>query len=212
MKLLIVRHGESEKNISGLVQGLNTKSDLTDNGRQQAQRLAEKLKDEHIDLAFVSPMPRTQQTAEIILQYHSDITIQTEPELTERRHATKYEGGPASKIHEDWQASGLPFGEFKVEDGESWFEAGERVTDFIKNIIHQYKNSHKTILIVGHGAVFTYWLMHLDGKDTHLESKEQYDYYHPHNTAISVIEVDENGEHQINLLNDISHLDELPKD
>jgi probable phosphoglycerate mutase len=211
MRLIIVRHGESEKNINQIVQGPNTRSDLSDNGRQQAQKLADKLKNEPIDLAFVSPMPRAQQTAEIILQYHPDTIVQTASELTERRHATKYEGGPASRIRQDWLASGLPFGEFKVEDGESWFEAGERVTSFVSGLIHQPNNSRKTILIVGHGAVFTYLLMKMDGKDTHLESKEQYDYYHPGNTAVAVIEVDETGQHQIVTLNDSSHLDEPTK-
>jgi len=206
MKLLIVRHGESEKNTTGLVQGPNTQSNLTDLGRRQAQKLAEKLKLEHIDLAFVSPMDRARQTADIILQYHPDTVVQYALELSERSHG-QYEGGPSSKPLEDWHASGLPFGEFKPEGGESWFEAGERVTGFIHSILNRHKNDSPTILIVGHGSVFTYFLMQAGGQDTHAESKERYDYYHPSNTAMSTLELGENGQLKLISLNNVSHLD-----
>jgi hypothetical protein len=52
----------------------------------------------------------------------------------------------------------------------------------------------------------------MDGKDVRLESKEQYDYYHPDNTAVAVIEVDEDGMHHITSLNDTSHLEDSSHD
>lgn len=205
MKLLIVRHGESEKNISGLVQGADSKSDLTANGRNQAQRLANRLKSEQIDMAFVSPLPRAQQTAEIILQYHPATTVTLAPKLRERSYG-KYEGGPTSVPRQDWLASGLPFGEFKPEGGESWFEAGERATHFIQEIFNQYKGSDLTILIVAHGSIFTYFLMQADGQSTREENKERYDHYHPKNTAMSILEPDHSGQLKLVSLNDVSHL------
>ncbi|MFH0905198.1 MAG: histidine phosphatase family protein [bacterium] len=204
MKLIVVRHGESKGNTSDLVQGAESK--LSNEGCQQAQRLADKLKDEQIDAAFVSPLFRAQQTANIILRHHPGLGIQTVPELRERDYGI-YEGRPASEPQADWRASGLPFGEFKPEGGESWYEAGERATSFIRSLIDRYKDSDQTILVVGHGSIFTYFLTHMDGKDVCANSKEQYDYYHPHNTAMSVIEVDATGHYQLTTLNDISHLD-----
>ncbi|WP_052595020.1 histidine phosphatase family protein [Luteipulveratus mongoliensis] len=68
MRLLLIRHGESEHSIRRLVAGDNGCPGLTELGRAQAPRLRDRLREEarHYDLLLSSTVPRAQQTAEIL--------------------------------------------------------------------------------------------------------------------------------------------------
>ena len=66
MRLYIIRHGETEWNVSGRMQG-STDIPLNEKGIRLAQVTAEGLKDVSFDLAITSPLERAKQTAEIIL-------------------------------------------------------------------------------------------------------------------------------------------------
>lgn len=48
MRLIILRHGETEQNKAGIIQG-QIRGQLTEPGKQQAKLLAERLKKERID-------------------------------------------------------------------------------------------------------------------------------------------------------------------
>lgn len=205
MKIILVRHGESEGNISNLTQGVSVKNRLTANGYEQAKKLSEKLREVKIDLAFVSPLDRTRQTAEIVLEKHPATKIEFSNKLKEK-DAGLFAGRPGNDMLAAWHASGLPFGEFQPEGGESWYQAGERVVSFAEEIINQYKNTDMTILLVGHGSIFTYMLMWADKFDPQKNTKEIYDYYHPDNTAVAMIEVNQEGEPTLVSLNNTSHL------
>ena len=65
--ITLLRHGESEGNISGVLQG-QTDYPLTKTGIEQAQRLAStwKAQDVKFDLIISSPLLRASQTAQII--------------------------------------------------------------------------------------------------------------------------------------------------
>lgn len=206
MKIILVRHGESEGNISHLVQGAMSKSNLTSVGREQTSKLAERLATTKIDLAFVSPLDRARQTAEIILKNHSNTKIEFSDQLKEK-DAGVFAGRPGSDFIEAWQASGLDYGEFQPEDGESWYQSGERVVGFVKGLIDQYKDSDNTILVVGHGSIFTYLLMWADKFDPKSNTKEDYDHYHPANTAVAIIESEKNSFYELVSFNDTSHLE-----
>ena len=66
MTLLLVRHGQSEGNVEGLIQGQLDKP-LTDLGRRQALAVAERLKSEGgADRIVASPLARAFATAEAI--------------------------------------------------------------------------------------------------------------------------------------------------
>ena len=62
MRLILVRHGETNENKNKVVQGfLNTT--LSKIGIQQAKKVANRLKDEKIDFAYSSDLDRAKQTA-----------------------------------------------------------------------------------------------------------------------------------------------------
>jgi bisphosphoglycerate-dependent phosphoglycerate mutase family 1 len=66
-KLVLVRHSKSEWNVLGKWTGW-TDVDLNEEGREDAKRTAEAVKNIHFDQAFVSNLKRAQQTLEIILK------------------------------------------------------------------------------------------------------------------------------------------------
>ena len=63
--LLLVRHGETDWNADGRLQG-HTDRPLSEYGRRQARRLAEELVDEPLDAIYASDLARARETAEIV--------------------------------------------------------------------------------------------------------------------------------------------------
>ena len=82
MTLLLVRHGESEGNVEGLIQGQLDKP-LTDLGHVQAKAVAERLRaDGGADRIVTSPLSRALQTAEAIGSA-LDLPVTTDDRLME---------------------------------------------------------------------------------------------------------------------------------
>ena len=73
-KFVVVRHGETMANRTGLLQG-QTECPLNDNGRAQAAAAGERLKDMHFDAAYASTLSRAWETAEIITAHHPGIDM-----------------------------------------------------------------------------------------------------------------------------------------
>ncbi|TFY66677.1 hypothetical protein EVG20_g4414 [Dentipellis fragilis] len=79
----IVRHGETEENRRGVVQGqLDTELNAT--GHAQAARVAEALRDVPFAAAYASDLARAAVTAEIILKHHPGVPLRKVAELRER--------------------------------------------------------------------------------------------------------------------------------
>lgn len=57
MKLFITRHGQTDWNLRGIIQG-TTDIPLNDTGRAQALTVAKVLKEEKLDAIIVSPLKR----------------------------------------------------------------------------------------------------------------------------------------------------------
>jgi len=67
-RLILVRHGESEYSVRGLVNGdASVAVGLTAAGEEQARRLDTMLADEQLDLCVTSQLRRTQLTAALAL-------------------------------------------------------------------------------------------------------------------------------------------------
>lgn len=65
MKIFITRHGQTEWNALGRLQGRKD-IELNEVGKEQALTTGEKIKDEKIDIIITSPLKRARETAEII--------------------------------------------------------------------------------------------------------------------------------------------------
>ena len=62
MKLYLIRHGETDYNRQGIVQGGGVDSSLNDLGRRQAEAFFEHYKHLRFDAVYVSALKRTHET------------------------------------------------------------------------------------------------------------------------------------------------------
>lgn len=69
MRLILVRHGETDLNKQRRVQGLSNLG-LNEKGRRQAEALAQALKNEKLDAIYASPLRRARETAQAISRFH----------------------------------------------------------------------------------------------------------------------------------------------
>lgn len=81
MRLILVRHGQTQHNADGLVQG-QADIPLSDVGRRQAAALAAALADEPIQAIVSSPLRRAWDTAATIAAARG-LTVSEEPDLIE---------------------------------------------------------------------------------------------------------------------------------
>lgn len=159
--IYIARHGETEWNVQGLMQG-HMDSPLTENGRNQARELAEALRHIHFDAIFSSDLLRAKRTAEIIA-LEKELAIQTTKALRERNFGT-FEGHSLAeygKLFESVQKLSWKerINHKPSEDAESIEELLMRYITFLREIAVAY--SGKTVLMVSHGGVMRNLLISL---------------------------------------------------
>lgn len=151
MKIFITRHGETEWNTKGILQG-HLDSPLTRNGIEGAYKLSKRLKDYEFDYIITSPLYRAYKTAEIISE-PNNTTIVKDDSLKEI-NCGEFQGYNFKDI---W----LKFPELKRQmdsdpvnfiypNGESLSQFYKRVVLGFTDILNKYENSK--ILIVGHGG------------------------------------------------------------
>lgn len=158
----LVRHGETEWNIKGLMQG-HMDSPLTKNGENQALSVAKELGSKKFDLAFSSDLLRARRTAEIIAKEHKLEIVTTE--LLRERNFGEYEGKLEKELNIfDEYINSLTDNErlnfkFKSEIVESDNETAIRLTTFLREtaILHPDKN----ILVITHASIIRSLLLKL---------------------------------------------------
>ena len=150
-KVLIVRHGETEWNATGRIQG-HTDVTLSEKGRWQARLMAGRLADVPIRAAYCSDLKRATETAKIILG-ERDIQLNPTPRLREY-HKGVFEGLTAaemqSKHPELFSASLLKDLDFAPTGGESIIQTSARIAGFLADVKQMHGND--PVLIVGHGG------------------------------------------------------------
>lgn len=144
IKLYIVRHGITDWNEKGLVQGA-TDIALNAVGIAQTKELASKINLSKIDICLCSPLKRARQTADILLGNKFNVIYD---DLLIERGFGDYEG---KKINFDLIASQW---DYVLNDSshniESLKDCLLRANNFLNKIKKEYPN--KTILIVSHGS------------------------------------------------------------
>lgn len=157
----IVRHGETEWNVKGLMQG-HKDSPLTDRGIQQAKHLAQELKNISFDIIFSSDLPRAKRTAQIIT-LERKLALKTS-ELLRERNFGQFEGKHKSSLKDfDTIFESLSNQEkyfYKsAPDIESDEELVGRFITFIREVAISYPKN--TVLLVSHGGMIQALLIHL---------------------------------------------------
>lgn len=146
MNLYVVRHGQTDWNIQGLVQGL-TDIELNLSGIKQANTVAEQLKNINFAAIYSSPLKRTVSTAKLINKYHNKDII-TDKRIIERCFGN-FEGTTGLKNKFDYWDYQLNLDDNNVESVKMLFN---RVKDFLLDIYKLYKDTDYNILIITHGG------------------------------------------------------------
>ena len=145
MKLYVVRHGQTDQNVLGLVQG-DTESDLTEKGIEDAKALQELVASLDIDVVVSSPLRRALDTAKLITNNTKDIII--DERLIERDFGLS-EGKPVD------EELTVKYWNFKLNTDINQVEKIQdlmfRITEFIEDMRNKYED--KKVLVVAHSAI-----------------------------------------------------------
>ena len=153
-RIFLIRHGETNWNKEGRFQG-QIDIPLNDNGKDQARKTFEYLRNISFNKAFSSSMNRPYETAQIILQNKDDLKIEKIDSLVEISHGL-WEGKLEAEIREKWPTL-LNNWHNKPEvvimpEGESIKDVSERSIDAFDKICLSQKDNDLTLL-VAHDAV-----------------------------------------------------------
>src|ERR1700704_5690388 len=134
-ELLLVRHGETDGNAEGKLQG-HTDRPLNDYGRRQAQALADRLAGEDIDAVYASDLSRARETAEILAAKHG-LTVVVDPDLREKNWGN-WEGLTSDeRLHVEFE-------------GETSEAHRDRMLIAVERIVERHPEGR--ILVVTHGG------------------------------------------------------------
>lgn len=170
MNLIFMRHGESTDNVKEILSDREIYwSTLTESGIETTLESIKSLP-ETIDKIYVSPFPRTIETAHFVSEKYSKAAVIIEKRLHEINHG-KYSGQKNNEDLDNTRKKQIA-GDFFVrfgEYGENKYEIEERLCDFLKDV---YKNnfSTNTIIIVSHGTITSYMKRILNIKTPHIKT------------------------------------------
>jgi probable phosphoglycerate mutase len=162
--LYIVRHGQTDLNKQGIVQGRGRDTDLNATGRKQASQFYDAYKSVPFDKIYISELKRTQQS----IQPFIDLGIPYEKlsgldELAwgvfEGQESTPATKKAFLKLLRSWMDGNL---DTKFEDGESPNEVRLRQIEALATIISHTEESN--VLICMHGRAMRLFLCLLMGK------------------------------------------------
>lgn len=200
MKLILVRHGETDWNRDNRVQG-HSDIGLNERGKEQARCLASQLKDETVTAIYSSPLRRAWETASTIAEFHQ-VPLQVEPDLAEldvgemdgltfEEMRSKY-----GDILREWVRDAGPV---KMPNGESLEELQERAWTAIQRMLQRHAEG--TVIVISHNFTINTIICRAialalcDFRKLGLSV-----------ASISVLDLTERGGARLVLLNDTCHL------
>ena len=150
IRLLIVRHGQTEWNVQGRNQG-HTDIGLDQIGILQSEQVAEHLSQEKLSGIYSSSLIRASYTANIIAK-RIGINVTIDDRLRERDYG-KWEGLSREEVMEkfpqSWKAYSQDPSLFGADCGESGLEVYSRCASFLSESLMSWSDNHD-ILIVSH--------------------------------------------------------------
>lgn len=200
MRLLLVRHGESEWNSIGRLQG-QADPPLSDLGRHQAAHMAARLVDEQVDAIVASDLQRAMETARAL-------SSAVQMEITPRADLREVDLGSWTGAHRDdlirespeawrrWRIEGIE----GWDGGERYDQAMVRVGKAIADIAVEWQD--KTVVAVSHGGSIRLATCHLLG----MPAAELGRIMSIGNASITEFLVEPDGTGRLVRLNDVAHL------
>lgn len=210
-RVFIVRHGATVLSAEDRFAGV-TDVELSEEGREQARRLAERLRDEKIAAVYASPLGRTVETARILAAPHN-LQVQTCDGFREISHG-HWEGMKRHEVEEkfpdemaEWEKD--PY-TFAPEGGESGLAVTARALPALIDLVREHPGEN--VLIVSHKATIRLLLSSLLGFDP----RRYRDNLDQKPAALNIVDFRNPTRARLTLFNDTSHYDkaaipEIPK-
>ncbi|WP_285008077.1 histidine phosphatase family protein [Pedobacter faecalis] len=199
-EIYIIRHGETDLNRLGIVQGRGINSDLNETGRGQAEAFYKKYSQVPFDKIYTSTLKRTHQTVQNFIA--AGIPWEQHQGFDELAWG-EWEGQPNDEnaiaafrgIMEKWEGG----------DYHASFPGGESPNDVLKRIeealdVLMSHEEEKLVLVCMHGRAMRLLLCHLVGKPL----SEMGDFPHLNTTLYRVLFSD--GKFSIVDFNNTDHL------
>lgn len=161
-EFFVVRHGESEANLKGVLQG-QSDMELNQRGVRQAEYTAERLKSEHFDCIFSSDLSRAMKTA-LLIAKQQRVPVYPLPSLREWDLGA-LQGQKWSELADRYPEIMTAF---KSEIGEVMVPGGESKLDFYRRVANcldelSARLTGKKILLITHGGVLKAMFRHIVG-------------------------------------------------
>lgn len=148
-EIYIIRHGETDYNRKGIVQGRGVDTSLNERGRMQALKFFHAYKNQRFDKIYVSTLKRTSETVENFKFTGSTITQhQGLDEISWGIHEGKSNGDTFRQFYDILHAWNRGELDIKIAEGESPLDVQNRQKIFIQELTESTDNK---ILICSHG-------------------------------------------------------------
>ena len=202
-EIYIIRHGETELNRQGIVQGRGVNSDLNDLGRAQAEAFYQKYKDIPFDKIYTSDLKRTWQTVQKFID--AKLPWEKLSGLDELAWGV-WEGKPNTEDAREAFREMLQ--SWENGDYTAHFEGGESVQDVYERLkqpmeVLMTRPEEKTVLLCMHGRAMRDFLCLLLGKPLSLMTE------FPHQNTVLYKMGFEDGKFIVLEFNSAVHLDGL---
>jgi probable phosphoglycerate mutase len=135
---------------------------LNDHGRAQAAALGRRLAQTRIDAIYASPLERTVETAQAVLEHHPKLRLETIEDLGEVRYGD-WTGGEIQKLvhRKMWEVIQHFPSRARFPNGETMRQVQARAVNVLESLIDKHPRS--TVALVSHSDVIKMIVAHFLG-------------------------------------------------
>ncbi|KAJ2794270.1 hypothetical protein H4R20_006281 [Coemansia guatemalensis] len=169
LDILLARHGQTEANAAGIIQGSKINPPLNQCGEIQADALAEAMKDEKLDWIVTSGLERAIQTGNRVAKYHSDAPFVSDARLNEicwgEADGQKFSdiGSEMNSVVGKWKSGDF---DARIKGGESANDGRKRILEAFADILRvSRERDYRKIIVCIHGRIMRVIMATLVDKD-----------------------------------------------
>ena len=150
--VLLIRHGQTSANATGVLAGRTPGVHLDATGRRQARTLGTRLRGLRLDAVVHSPLERCVETAEAISASRSGVPLHTDEGLIECDYG-QWTGQALAELAKDplWPRIQAAPSEVTFPDGESMTAMAARASASVADWVARHPEG--TVAVVSHGDV-----------------------------------------------------------
>ncbi len=204
-RVYLIRHGATQLSLEDRFAGF-TDVELSDEGRWQAQCLAERLADDQISAIYCSPMRRTIETARIVgAPFHLEPILRDElREISHGHWETMHRAEVEAQFPEEYAAWVQDPFTFAPQGGESGLSVMARALPVVREIVVQHAGEQ--VAIVSHKATIRLLISSLLGFD----ARGYRDRLDQSPACLNILDFKDPVRARLMLFNDVSHYVDQP--